>query len=257
MLSELKNMVHNLKIGLFIPCYIDQFYPQVGVATLELLEKLGLDVHYPLKQTCCGQPLANSGAEKEAIKTYENFVRNFNEFDYVVSPSGSCVFHVREHYNIMEQTDEFKKVRFSTYELCEFLVDVLKVDNLNARFPKKVGLHQSCHGLRGLKLGKSSEIVGERNSKVLQLLNKVEDIQLIDLDREDECCGFGGAFSVFEPDVSVKMGKSRILDHKKNGVEIITATDMSCLMHIEGIIRREKDNIKVMHVAEILNSTKK
>ena len=250
------NQIHNLKIGLFIPCYIDQFYPQVGVATLELLEKLGLDVHYPLKQTCCGQPLANSGAETEAIRTYENFVRNFSEFDYVVSPSGSCVFHVREHYNIMEQTEEVKKVRLSTYELCEFLVDVLKVDNLNAQFSKKVGLHQSCHGLRGLKLGKPSELVGERNSKVLQLLNKVEGIQLIDLDREDECCGFGGTFSVFEPDVSVKMGTSRIHDHKTNGAEVITATDMSCLMHLEGIIRRQKDDIKVMHIAEILNCSK-
>ncbi len=246
-----------MKIGLFIPCYIDQFYPQVGIATLQLLEKMGLDVYYPLKQTCCGQPLANSGEEKKAIKTYENFVHNFSEYDYVVCPSGSCVYHVREHYNILEQTEDVKKIRRSTYELCEFLVDVLKVDSLNAYFPKKVGLHKSCHGLRGLKLGKSSEIVGKNTSKVLHLLNMVDSIQLIALDREDECCGFGGTFAVLEPDVSVKMGKSRILDHKKNGVEIITATDMSCLMHIEGIIRREKDNIKVMHVAEILNSTKK
>lgn len=246
----------NFKVGLFIPCYIDQFYPQVGVATLELLEKLGLDVYYPLKQTCCGQPLANSGAEKEAIKTYENFIRNFSEYDYIISPSGSCVYHVREHYNILEQTEDVKKIRRSTYELCEFLVDVLKVDDLNAKFPKRVGLHQSCHGLRGLKLGKPSEIVGERNSKVLQLLNKVEGIQIIELNREDECCGFGGTFSVFEPDISVKMGKSRIHDHKINGAEVITATDMSCLMHLEGIIRRQKDDIKVMHVAEILNCSK-
>jgi L-lactate dehydrogenase complex protein LldE len=247
------NKFSNLKIGLFIPCYIDLFYPQVGVATLELLEKIGLEVCYPLKQTCCGQPLANSGEEKKAIKTYKNFVRNFSEYDYVVSPSGSCVYHVREHYNILEQTEEVKKVRRSTYELCEFLVDVLKVDSINARFPKKIGLHRSCHGLRGLKLGKPSEIIGEKSSKVLQLLNMVEGIQLIDLDREDECCGFGGTFAVFEPDVSVKMGKSRVQDHITNGAEVITATDMSCLMHLEGIIRREKEDIKVMHIAEILN----
>lgn len=250
------NQSHNLQIGLFIPCYIDQFYPQVGIATLELMEKLGLNVHYPPKQTCCGQPLANSGAEKEAVKTYENFVRNFSEFDYVVSPSGSCVYHVREHYNIMEQTEDVKKVRRSTYELCEFLVDVLRVDDLGASFPRKVGLHQSCHGLRGLKLGMPSEIVAERNSKVLQLLQKVKGIELIDLNREDECCGFGGTFSIFEPDISVKMGKYRIHDHKTNGAEIITATDVSCLMHLEGIIQRQKDNLKVMHIAEILNSSK-
>ncbi|MFW5831084.1 MAG: (Fe-S)-binding protein [Prolixibacteraceae bacterium] len=247
-------MEHSSKIGLFIPCYIDQFYPQVGIATLELLEKLGLNVHYPMEQTCCGQPLANSGAEQKAKKTYLNFVRNFHSFDYVVSPSGSCVYHVRKHYDILEQTGEVKKVRQSTFELCGFLTDILKVEDLEASFPKKVGLHQSCHGLRGLKLGTPSELIAERNSKVLQLLCKVKDIELVDLDREDECCGFGGTFSVFEPDVSVKMGKERIADHEINGAEVITATDMSCLMHLEGIIRRQKKNIRVMHIAEILNS---
>lgn len=244
----------HLQIGLFIPCYIDQFYPHVGVATLELLKGLELDVHYPLKQTCCGQPLANSGAEKKAIKIYQNFVANFQAFDYVVSPSGSCVYHVREHYDILEQTDEVKKVRKNTYELCEFLVDILKVDELGASFPKKVGVHQSCHGLRGLKLGSPSELIDKRNSKVHQLLEKVNGIELIQLDRPDECCGFGGTFSVFEPDVSVKMGRERIKDHEINGAEVITATDMSCLMHMEGVIRREKKTLSVMHIAEILNS---
>lgn len=243
-----------INVGLFIPCYIDQFYPRVGNATLELLESLGLSVHYPLKQTCCGQPLANSGAEKKAVKTYLNFVRNFQEFDYVVSPSGSCVYHVREHYDILEQTEEVRRVRKNTYELCEFLIDILKVDDLGASFPQKVGLHQSCHGLRGLKLGTSSELITKWNSKVHQLLSKVKGIELINLDREDECCGFGGTFSIFEPDVSVKMGRMRIKDHEINGAEIITATDMSCLMHLEGLIRREKTPLKVMHIAEILNS---
>lgn len=241
-------------IGLFIPCYIDQFYPQVGIATLELLQSLGLDVRYPLTQTCCGQPLANSGAEQKAVKTYQNFVRNFQEFDYVVSPSGSCVYHVREHYNILEQTDEVKKVQQNTYELCEFLVDILNVDEFGASFPMKVGLHQSCHGLRGLKLGTPSELVAERSSNVHQLLKKVKGIELVTLDREDECCGFGGTFSVFEPDVSVKMGRMRVKDHETSGAEIITATDMSCLMHLEGLIRREKKPIRIMHIAEILNS---
>ncbi|WP_172594292.1 (Fe-S)-binding protein [Mariniphaga sediminis] len=118
-------ILSNKNIGLFIPCYIDQFYPQVGIATLELLQKLGLDVHYPLEQTCCGQPLANSGSEKEAIPVYKNFVGNFSRFDYVVSPSGSCVDHVREHCNILEQSDEVERVRKNTFELCEFIVDIL------------------------------------------------------------------------------------------------------------------------------------
>ncbi len=246
--------IYDSKIGLFIPCYIDQFYPQVGIATLELLEKLGLNVIYPQEQTCCGQPLANSGAEMDAIPVYKNFVKNFSVFDYIVSPSGSCVYHVREHYNILEQTEEVQRTRQNTYELCEFIVDILKTDDLMIEYPHKVGIHQSCHGLRGLKLGASSELIVERYSKVNCLLEKAKGIKIINLDREDECCGFGGTFSVFEPEVSVKMGRDRISDHMRNGVEIITATDMSCLMHLEGIIRRQNHSIKVVHIAEILNS---
>lgn len=248
------NEFHNYKIGLFIPCYIDQFYPKVGIATLKLLQKLGLEVSYPLKQTCCGQPLANTGGEKEAIPVYKNFVENFYGFDYIVSPSGSCVYHVREHYNILEQTEEVIKVRQNTFELCEFIVDILKTDDLMIEYPHRVGIHQSCHGLRGLKLGKSSELVGKQYSKIHSLLAKAKGIKIIDLDREDECCGFGGTFSVIHPEISVKMGKDRLNDHQRNGAEIITATDMSCLMHLEGIARRQKQNIKVVHIAEILNS---
>ncbi len=243
-----------MKIGLFIPCYIDQFYPQVGIATLELLQKLGMEVCYPEKQTCCGQPLANSGAEQEAIPVYRNFVRNFSSFDYIVSPSGSCVYHVKAHFDILEQTSEVRKVRQNIYELCEFIVDILKINDLKIEYPHKVGVHQSCHGLRGLKLGKASELISESYSKVHKLLEKAKGIEIISLDREDECCGFGGTFSVFEPDISARMGKDRISDHARNGAEIITATDMSCLMHLEGIIRRQKQPLKVVHIAEILNS---
>ena len=242
------------KIGLFIPCYIDLFYPQVGIATLELLEKLGQEVVYPEKQTCCGQPLANSGSEKDAKATYRNFVRNFQGFDYVVTPSGSCAYHVRHHYDNIEQTETVKKVRETTCELCEFLTDILQVDDLKIRFPHKVGIHNSCHGLRGLKLASASELIEQRYSKLRRLLEKAEGIEIVELDRSDECCGFGGTFSIFEPEVSVKMGKERINDHERNGVEIITAADMSCLMHLEGIIRRQKKSIQVKHIAEILNS---
>jgi L-lactate dehydrogenase complex protein LldE len=242
------------KIGLFIPCYIDMFYPQVGIATLELLEKLGQDVVYPSKQTCCGQPLANSGSEDDAKATYRHFVRNFQGFDYIVSPSGSCVYHVRHHYDILEQTREVVNVRETVYELCEFLTDILDIDDLKIRYPHKVGIHQSCHGLRGLKLASSSERMIDSYSKIHRLLEKAEGIELIELDRKDECCGFGGTFSIFEPDVSVKMGKDRIGDHERNGVEVITAADMSCLMHLEGILRRYKKPIQVKHIAEILNT---
>jgi len=246
--------MQKFKLGLFIPCYIDTFYPQVGVATLELLERLGQTIIYPEKQTCCGQPLANSGSEHEAAACYQHFVRNFKGFDYIVTPSGSCAFHVKRHFDTIEQTADVKHVRETTFELCEFLTDILKVDDLNISFPHKVGIHQSCHGLRGLNLASASELIEKPYSKVRQLLEKAEGITLVDLDRNDECCGFGGTFSIFEPDVSVKMGRDRIADHERNGAEYITSYDMSCLMHLEGIIRRQNKPLKVIHVAEILNS---
>ncbi len=243
-----------MKTGLFIPCYIDQFYPNVGIATLQLLESLGCEVIYPMQQTCCGQPMANSGCEQDAIPVYRHFVDTFGASDYIVCPSGSCTYHVRHHYNIIEQTPEVKHIRERTLDLPEFLLDVLKIDRLQARFPHKVGLHQSCHGLRGMRLGSGSERMIEPFSKLKTLLNMVEGLELADLDRPDECCGFGGTFAVSEAAVSAKMGRDRIADHLRHEAEYITAGDMSCLMHLEGLIRRNQQPVKVIHLAEILNS---
>ena len=236
-----------MRVGLFIPCYVDQFYPQVGIATLELLERLGCEVVYPPDQTCCGQPMANSGFEHLTGGCNALFIKNFSEFEYIVAPSGSCVLHIKDHIH-----DE--NISGKIYELVEFLHDVLKVDNLDACFPYKVGLHQSCHGQRGLHLAQMSELMAPPFSKPQKLLNMVKDIQLIDLDRMDECCGFGGTFCVAEEAVSVKMGKDRVADHVHHGAEVITGSDMSCLMHLEGILRRQKNPVQVKHIAEILNS---
>jgi len=242
-----------ITVGLFIPCYINQLYPQVGKATLEVLEKLDVNVVYPSGQTCCGQPMANSGFEYESKGACTNFVENFKEFEYIVAPSGSCIYHVKKHYDIIPQTEDVIKVRQNVYELCDFIVNVLGVKKLGVRFPFKVGVHKSCHGLRGLRLGSSSEIVGRSFSVIEDLLKEVDDLELMELKRTDECCGFGGTFSVVEEAISVKMGKDRIADHLNSGVEVITATDTSCLMHLEGLINRNKQEIKVMHIAEILN----
>jgi L-lactate dehydrogenase complex protein LldE len=244
-----------MTVGLFIPCYINQLYPQVGIATFELLEKLNVDVVYPLEQTCCGQPMANAGYEYESLGACNNFVEKFKKFNYIVIPSGSCVYHIKKHYDIIPQSEEVLKVRENVYELCDFLVNVLDVKNVGARFPYKVGIHKSCHGLRGLKLGACSEIVGGSYSVLEELLKEVADVELMELTRSDECCGFGGTFSVYEEAVSVKMGKDRLKDHFDNDVEVITATDTSCLMHLEGLIMRENKTLKVKHIAEILNST--
>lgn len=242
-----------MRIGLFIPCYIDQFYPQVAVATLELLEKLGATVDYPLNQTCCGQPMANAGCERDALGAAQLFVKNFQDYDYIVAPSGSCVLHVREHFHALPQDEAVQKVRAGTYELCEFLHKVMQVEALDSHFPHKVGLHLSCHGLRGMRQGRASEIMGPDYSVLRDLLSLVKGLELAELDRKDECCGFGGTFAVSEEAVSLRMGKDRIGDHLRNGAEVITAGDMSCLMHLEGILRRQGRITPVLHIAEILN----
>jgi len=243
-----------MRVGLFIPCYVDQFYPQVGIATLELLEKQGCEVIYPLNQTCCGQPMANSGFEHLTHGCNELFVKNFSGLDYIVSPSGSCVLHIKDHLHDDTHEQEAKNIRSKIYELTEFLVDVLKVEKLNASFPHKVGVHQSCHGQRGLKISQMSELVAMPFSKPAKLLSMVNGLEMIELGRVDECCGFGGTFCVAEEAVSAKMGKDRIKDHITHGAEFITGADMSCLMHLEGILKRQKSKVGVKHIAEILNS---
>jgi L-lactate dehydrogenase complex protein LldE len=242
-----------MRIGLFIPCYIDAFFPEVGIATLELLERLGHEVIYPRNQTCCGQPMANSGFNAECADTEALFVRNFSGFDYVVAPSGSCVHHVRDNFDAIEQTDEVKEVRARTYELVEFLHDILKVDAFPwARFPHRVGLHNSCGTLRRLKHAAPSELHEPFFSKPMDLLSKVEGIEFVTPARPDECCGFGGTFAVNEEAVSSMMGLDRIHDHEQAGAEVITANDMSCLMHLEGLVRRQKKPLRILHLAEIL-----
>jgi L-lactate dehydrogenase complex protein LldE len=242
-----------MKVALFIPCYVDQFYPNAAIATLQLLEKYGCDVTYPKNQTCCGQPMANSGFAHLTGGCDRNFVDNFKGFDYIVAPSGSCVLHVKDHLHDDRFPEEEAKIRATTYELVTFLTDVLKVDNIKTSFPHKVGIHQSCHGLRGLKLAQMSELNAPPFSKPVHLLNMVSDIELIDLGRVDECCGFGGTFCVAEEAVSVKMGKDRVADHILHGAEYITGVDMSCLMHMEGLLHRDRSAVKVIHIAEILN----
>lgn len=243
-----------MKVGLFIPCYIDQFYPQVAVATLELLERLNCEVFFPLHQTCCGQPMANSGFAKLSKGCDKNFVANFSGFDCIVAPSGSCVLHIKEHLHDERNKDAAAHIRNSVYELTEFLTDILKVENVDARFPYKVGLHTACHGQRGLHLSSMTELMAPSFSKPEKLLNMVKGLQLSKPQRSDECCGFGGTFCVFEEAVSVKMGIDRIKEHDSNDVQYITSADVSCLMHLEGILKRKGSKVKTIHIAEILNA---
>ena len=243
-----------MKVGLFIPCYVDQFYPRVGMATVAILEHFGVHYEFPQAQTCCGQPMANSGCMPEAKPLAEKFIQVFAEYDYVVAPSGSCVSMVRNHYEeyFDHGNTQAQRVREHTLELSEFLTSVLGIKSTAGSFPHQVGIHQSCHGLRELRLASSSEVMLRRDDLLRGLLSELDGIRFSTLSRNDECCGFGGTFAVAEEAVSCMMGVDRVADHLAAGTEVLTAGDMSCLMHLDGIIRRQKHKLRVVHFAEIL-----
>jgi L-lactate dehydrogenase complex protein LldE len=242
-----------MKVALFVPCYVDQFYPQVGIATIQLLEKLGVKAAYPPAQTCCGQPLANSGCERDALPIYRHFVDTFQSYDYTVVPSGSCVYHVQKHFDKLEQTPAVQHVRATTIDLIDFITQILEITELPGSYPHKVGLHLSCHGQRGLHQANESEITPVRDGHLRRLLASLDGIELTELDRNDECCGFGGTFCVSEAAISGRMGHDRVQDHLRNGTQVLTGGDMSCLMHLQGVVRRQQLPMRVLHAAEILN----
>jgi len=242
-----------MRAALFVPCYVDQLWPRAGLSAVRVLEAHGVEVAFPEEQTCCGQPMANAGLASAAEPLARRFLEVFGGFDAVVCPSGSCTSMVRNHYDpFLAGAPGFEKLKAHTYELCEFLVDVLGVRAAKGRFPHRVALHQSCHGLRELGLGIPSESMHPRTNKVSALVGSIEGIELVPLARADECCGFGGTFAVAEEAVSALMGRDRLADHARAGAEIVTGTDVSCLMHLEGLARREGRKLRFMHVAEVL-----
>jgi L-lactate dehydrogenase complex protein LldE len=242
-----------MTVGLFIPCYVDQLYPQVGMATVRVLEKLGVECEYPEGQTCCGQPMSNAGVAEAAAPLARKFLEVFGGYEHVVCPSGSCASMVRNHYDrLIPDAPGLDRLKRRTWELCEFVSDVLGKKSLPGRYRHKVGLHQSCHGLRELRLGSSSERQEPRYGKVRQLLASFDGIDLVQLQRVDECCGFGGTFAVAEEAMSCMMGRDRVADHVSAGAEVVTGTDVSCLMHLEGLARRDRKQLRFLHVAEVM-----
>jgi len=244
-----------MQVALMIPCYVDLFYPEVGVATLELLEKLKVEVVYPFDQTCCGQPMANSGCFEEAQATEELFIKNFSGFDHIVAPSGSCTHHLRNKFTAAPDSPQRRKVSANIYDLVEFLHDILQVSEFPwAKFNHKVALHTSCSAIRGLGLASMSERVHDpKFSKPKNLLERVPGIQFADFERPDECCGFGGTFSVTEEAVAAKMGYDKLEFISKAGADYIVSSDMSCLMHLQGCANRLGAKLKVLHIAQVLN----
>jgi L-lactate dehydrogenase complex protein LldE len=218
-----------MRVGIFIPCYVDQLAPQVGIATVELLERQGIAVEYPPEQGCCGQPFWTTGADAEARRLADHFAPVFDRYEHIVTPSGSCVATLRRLAN--------EDIATRTYELCEFLASVLGLDAPSGRFPHRVGLHRSCHA---------------REAPVRTLLRGLDGIELLEPARPDECCGFGGAFAVREAAVSSLMGRDCLGEHRAAGADVITSTDVSCLIHMDALARRAGLPVRLIHVAELL-----
>ncbi|WP_030456739.1 (Fe-S)-binding protein [Herbidospora cretacea] len=229
-----------MRVALFITCVNDTLFPGTGKATVGLLRRLGVEVDFPLAQTCCGQMHLNTGYRDEAVRLAGRFTTTFASYDAVVAPSGSCAAMVREQYPHLD-VENIPKV----YDLSEFLVDVLGVTDVGAYFPHKVTYHPTCHSLRGLKVG----------DKPARLLENVRGLELVPLPGAEECCGFGGTFAVKNRDVSAAMCADKIGNVMKTGAEVLCAADNSCLLHIGGTLKRQKSGVRVLHLAEILAST--
>ena len=235
-------------VGLFVPCFVDQLNPQVGMDTARVLQRAGYEVVYPEAQTCCGQPAFNTGYWQEAIPLAERLVRVFSGFEAVVCPSGSCTTMVRKFYPELLQGRPSEKEAITVgqrvFELSEFLVNVAGERELGASFPHRVTIHDSCHALRELGV----------QTQVRELLQRVRGLELVEMAKAEECCGFGGTFAVKFGAISAAMGDSKAENIKATGAEFVTAVDSSCLMHVEGMLRRRGDQARTIHLASILAS---
>jgi len=235
-------------VDLFIPCFIDQIYPETGMNMVRVLEKLGVDVHYNGNQTCCGQMAFNSGFWDEAKAMGEKFIRDFPNDRPIVGPSASCIGFVRNYFPWLFHNTalhyEYKQLRKNIYEFTDFMVNILGKEEVGAIFPHPVVYHSSCASLReyGLK------------DEPIRLLNHVRGLEIRQMKESDVCCGFGGTFSVkFEP-ISVAMAEQKVKNALETGAEYIVSTDSSCLMHLQGYIDRHQLPLKTIHIIDVLAS---
>jgi len=241
-----------MRVALFVTCLVDGMFPEVGKATVQLLERLGVTVEVPLAQTCCGQMHTNSGYGDMAVPLVRRYVDAFDGYDAIVTPSGSCAGSVRHQHPGLAERDgdtrlaaRSREVGARTYELSEFLVDVLGVEDVGAHYPHRVTYHPTCHSLRLLRVG----------DKPLRLLRQVRGIDLVELPDAEQCCGFGGTFALKNADVSSAMLADKMQAVLSTGAEVCTAGDASCLMHIGGGLSRLRAGARTVHLAEVLAST--
>ncbi len=240
-----------MRVALFITCFNDTLFPETGRATVEVLERVGVEVDFPAEQTCCGQMHFNTGYQREAIPLVRRFVEVFSSYDAVVAPSGSCVGMVRELYpmaaNLAQDprlAEQVEGLAPKVFELSEFLVNKLGVTDVGAYYPHRVTYHPTCHSLRMLKVGDAP----------LQLLKNVRGMDLVELPEAKECCGFGGTFAVKNADTSAAMLGDKIRRVLDTEAEVCAAGDNSCLMHIGGGLRRLRAGVETVHLAQILAS---
>ena len=241
-----------MRVALMVTCLNDALFPETGRNTVALLQRLGVDVEFPHAQTCCAQPMVNTGYLDEAVPVVRNFVNAFEGYDAVVTPSGSCAGSVRHQHSIVaRRSGDDGLVRASAevspkvFELSEFIIDVLGVEDVGASFPHPVTYHPTCHSLRMLG-------VGDRPTR---LLKAVRGLTLLDLPEATECCGFGGTFAVKNADTSVAMGNDKVRNVLETGAEVLVAGDRSCLMHIGGLLSRQQAGVRVMHLSDVLAQT--
>jgi L-lactate dehydrogenase complex protein LldE len=242
----------SMRVALMVTCINDALYPDVGRATVTLLRRLGVDVEFPAGQTCCAQPMVNTGYLDEAVPLVRNFVSSFEGYDAVVAPSGSCAGSARHQHGMVARRAgdpgleaAVEAVSPKVYELTEFLVDVLGVTDVGAYYPHTVTYHPTCHSLRMLGVG----------DRPRRLLENVRGLTLVDLPAAEECCGFGGTFAVKNADTSVAMGSDKVRHVRETGAEVLVAGDSSCLTHIGGLLSRQRAGVRPVHLAEILAST--
>ena len=245
------------EVALFVPCYVDQLAPEVGLATAIVLERLGCTVSFDPRQTCCGQPFVTTGARAEAVRLARAHASVFAGAAAVVCPSASCVATVRRRYADLLGADQAEALAARTFELGEFIVLRLGTSDVGAVFPHRVALLESCHGLRELGLGRPSEQLGSVVDEVgitERLLRGVTGLELRSVSRRDECCGFGGAFSVGFPELSARIGRDKLRALAESGASFVTGTDASCLLHLDALRAREGFGPRAIHLAEILAS---
>ena len=242
-----------MRVALFITCFNDTLFPETGRATVEVLERLGVEVDFPLEQTCCGQMHFNTGYQREAIPLVRRFVEVFDGYEAVVAPSGSYVSMVRELYPMAADlagdrrlAERVEELGPKVFELSEFLVKKLGVTDVGAYYPHRVTYHPTCHSLRMLKVGQAP----------LELLRNVRGMDLVELSEPEECCGFGGTFAVKNADTSAAMLADKMHHVLATGAEVCSASDSSCLLHIGGGLSRLRAGVRTVHLAEILASTR-